>query len=300
MRVTLLPEVLDWIIDVTCKDRSYGARPLAPGHPAVHRGPAVRGTHSRAAAGRGHRGVPGRGHPALPAGRDGRARPRAGLRRPKACRLDLIVTRPRPRYGRMAGGDPERTGASAAPGAAGDGKRTRCGFGQVSRWGWWEPGSRPRRLRLRRRARRLRRRRLLRRPRGADGRAAVCRDQGAPDAGGRHAAVAGVACVGGPAAAQAAPAPILPPAGSPPLLRTIRVAVSDQGNESVIEPQTYLYYIQTPPSRPSDGVWVPCDEAAEKSVLDDFKRLWATNFLDNLWIEVRDAPYANGVMGKEV
>jgi outer membrane protein insertion porin family len=96
------------------------------------------------------------------------------------------------------------------------------------------------------------------------------------------------------------PAPILPPAGSPPLLRTIRVEFPTQGNVSVIEPTTYLFYIQTRPSRPSDGVWVPYDEAIEKSVLDDFKRLWATNFLDNLWIEVRDAPYANGVMGKEV
>jgi ATP-dependent Clp protease ATP-binding subunit ClpC len=28
MRVILAPEVVDWIIDVTCKDRSYGARPL--------------------------------------------------------------------------------------------------------------------------------------------------------------------------------------------------------------------------------------------------------------------------------
>jgi len=28
MRIVLLPEVADWIIDVTCKDRSYGARPL--------------------------------------------------------------------------------------------------------------------------------------------------------------------------------------------------------------------------------------------------------------------------------
>jgi ATP-dependent Clp protease ATP-binding subunit ClpC len=28
MHVTLMPEVLDWIIEVTCKDRSYGARPL--------------------------------------------------------------------------------------------------------------------------------------------------------------------------------------------------------------------------------------------------------------------------------
>ena len=28
LRITLSPEVVDWIIEVTCKDRSYGARPL--------------------------------------------------------------------------------------------------------------------------------------------------------------------------------------------------------------------------------------------------------------------------------
>ena len=28
MKIALTPEVVDWIIDVTCKDRSYGARPL--------------------------------------------------------------------------------------------------------------------------------------------------------------------------------------------------------------------------------------------------------------------------------
>ena len=28
IEVSLAPEVIDWIIDVTCKDRSYGARPL--------------------------------------------------------------------------------------------------------------------------------------------------------------------------------------------------------------------------------------------------------------------------------
>jgi ATP-dependent Clp protease ATP-binding subunit ClpC len=28
MKVILSPEVADWIIDITCKDRSYGARPL--------------------------------------------------------------------------------------------------------------------------------------------------------------------------------------------------------------------------------------------------------------------------------
>ncbi|HSP92666.1 MAG TPA: outer membrane protein assembly factor BamA [Vicinamibacterales bacterium] len=119
-------------------------------------------------------------------------------------------------------------------------------------------------------------------------------------AGGAPLSQALTASASQPPAQQAAPAPILPPEGSPPLLRTIRIEFPTQGNASVIDPQTYLYYIQTRPSRPSDGVWVPWDEAAEKSVLEDFKRLWGTNFLDNLWIEVRDAPYANGVMGKEV
>jgi ATP-dependent Clp protease ATP-binding subunit ClpC len=28
LKITLSPEVVDWIIEVTCKDRSYGARPL--------------------------------------------------------------------------------------------------------------------------------------------------------------------------------------------------------------------------------------------------------------------------------
>ena len=28
LQIEVLPEVVDWIIDVTCQDRSYGARPL--------------------------------------------------------------------------------------------------------------------------------------------------------------------------------------------------------------------------------------------------------------------------------
>jgi hypothetical protein len=71
-------------------------------------------------------------------------------------------------------------------------------------------------------------------------------------------------------------------------------------NESLIEPQTYLYYIQTQASRPSDGVWVPFNEQTEESLLEDFKRLWGTNFLDNLWIEVERRAYDNGVVGKRV
>ena len=45
---------------------------------------------------------------------------------------------------------------------------------------------------------------------------------------------------------------------------------------------------------------MPYDEAAEQTLRDDFKRLWGTNFLDNLWIEVLDDPFANGVIGKLV
>ncbi len=100
-----------------------------------------------------------------------------------------------------------------------------------------------------------------------------------------------------PPAPQAQPVLKLPPADSPALLRSIELRFPTQGNVSVIEPQTYLYYIESRPSRSSDGVWTPFDE---KSILEDFKRLWATNFLDNIWVEVNDAPYDNGVVGKRV
>jgi len=97
-------------------------------------------------------------------------------------------------------------------------------------------------------------------------------------------------------AAQAQPVR-QPPEGTGPVVRTIELAFPRQGNVSVIEPQTYLYYLQTKPSRPSDGVWVAYDE---QSVLGDFRRLWNTNFLDDLWVEVRDVPYPNGVVGKYI
>jgi outer membrane protein insertion porin family len=109
-----------------------------------------------------------------------------------------------------------------------------------------------------------------------------------------------------PAQAPAAAAPAvsasqqpvrLPPPGSPPLVRFIQLRFPTQGDVSVIDPQTYLYYIQTQASRSSDGVWAPY---REETVLEDFKRLWATNFLDNLSIEVKDVPYDNGVIGKHI
>ncbi|NDB25873.1 MAG: hypothetical protein EB021_10640, partial [Gammaproteobacteria bacterium] len=45
---------------------------------------------------------------------------------------------------------------------------------------------------------------------------------------------------------------------------------------------------------------MPYTEDTERSLQEDFKRLWATNFLDNLWIETLDDPFPNGVMGKHV
>ncbi len=106
------------------------------------------------------------------------------------------------------------------------------------------------------------------------------------------------------APAQAAPAgaqPSLPPAGSGPVFTTLELQF-EPINESIIEAQTYLYYIQSVKlvSRSSAGVWLPYNEETERSLREDFKRLWATNFLDNLWIEVKDQPYANGVIGKHV
>src|SRR5438094_1927308 len=91
-----------------------------------------------------------------------------------------------------------------------------------------------------------------------------------------------------------------PPAGSGPVVLFIAPCFEAQGNQSVIEAQTYVYYIQLKASRPSEGVWVPWDDKSEKIVLDDFKRLWGTNFLDNLFINVEDYKFPNGTIGKIV
>lgn len=92
----------------------------------------------------------------------------------------------------------------------------------------------------------------------------------------------------------------LPPAGSAPVVFALGPCFGAQGGASVIDPQTYLYYIHLRPSRPSADVWVPYDDKTEELVLEDFRRLWNTNFLDNLSIEVTDYLFENGVVGKLV
>jgi outer membrane protein insertion porin family len=91
-----------------------------------------------------------------------------------------------------------------------------------------------------------------------------------------------------------------PPSGSGPVVYQILLCFERQGGSSVIEANTYLYYIQLRGSTSSQDRWIPYNEATEQTMLADFKRLWATNFLDDLSVSVVDYPFANGVMGKIV
>jgi len=75
-----------------------------------------------------------------------------------------------------------------------------------------------------------------------------------------------------------------------------------QGGYSVVEPRTYLYYMEAVQhlSVPSTGRWVPYDDKVETVILGDFKRLWATNFLDDLAVDIQDYKFSNGVIGKMI
>jgi outer membrane protein insertion porin family len=99
---------------------------------------------------------------------------------------------------------------------------------------------------------------------------------------------------------QVPPPRALPPDGSGPVVYLIAPCFEAQGNTSLVDIQTYLYYIQLKASRPSEGVWVPYNDDTETTIRDDFKRLWGTNFLDNLSIDIEDFTFSNGVIGKLV
>ena len=92
-----------------------------------------------------------------------------------------------------------------------------------------------------------------------------------------------------------------PPADSPPVVLFIAPCFAAQGGTSVIDPQTYVFYIQLKSSQPSQGIWIPYDDSSEKILHDDFNRLLGTNFLDNLSIELApDYVFPNGTIGKIV
>src|SRR6478672_1247630 len=90
----------------------------------------------------------------------------------------------------------------------------------------------------------------------------------------------------------------LPPANSPPVLTAVMLCFEKQGGSPVVEANTYLYYMQAKGSRPSLNEWIKYDDSVQQLALADFKRLWGTNFLDDLSIEVRNVKYANDVLGK--
>jgi len=98
---------------------------------------------------------------------------------------------------------------------------------------------------------------------------------------------------------QPVPTPrALPPTDIGAVVYQLVPCFEAQDNVSLVDIQTYLYYIQTKSSRPSEGLWIRYNDEAEKSLIDDFKRLWGTNFLDNLSIESFDYVFDNGVIGK--
>jgi len=93
-----------------------------------------------------------------------------------------------------------------------------------------------------------------------------------------------------------------PPTGSAPVVLNIVLCFQKQGGYSVIEAPTYQYYIQMTSrlSAPSQDKWVLYDDSIETVLREDFKRLWATNFLDDLSIETKDYVFPNGVVGKNI
>ena len=87
-----------------------------------------------------------------------------------------------------------------------------------------------------------------------------------------------------------------PPEGSPTLYRCGEIRFHPV-NESIVPPETYAQRLTAQYSVPSRNRWVPYDE---QKIQADFWNLWNTGFIDDLWIEVLDEPYDNGVAGKHV
>jgi outer membrane protein insertion porin family len=101
---------------------------------------------------------------------------------------------------------------------------------------------------------------------------------------------------------QIGPPAKLPPAASGPVIYQVGPCFEKQGGFSVVDPQTYLYYMEIAHqvSDPAADRWVPYTDKSEQTIVADFKRLWATNFLDDLSAETLDYVFSNGVVGKVI
>jgi outer membrane protein insertion porin family len=94
----------------------------------------------------------------------------------------------------------------------------------------------------------------------------------------------------------------LPPAGSAPVYRCAQIIVHPAGDRvaevaPIVAPETYQYYLRAEWSARSESKF---PAYAESAIQADFWNLWRTNFLEDLWVEVIDEPYENGVVGKHV
>ena len=96
--------------------------------------------------------------------------------------------------------------------------------------------------------------------------------------------------------------PKMPPSNSGPVIYQVAACFEKQGGYSVVDPQTYLYYMEVARrvSDPAADRWVAYDDRTEQTIVGDFKRLWATNFLDDLSAETFDYVFTNGVVGKVI
>jgi outer membrane protein insertion porin family len=106
-------------------------------------------------------------------------------------------------------------------------------------------------------------------------------------------------CKSGPYSALEAPS-MTPPAGVT-FVWVMELCFDTQGNQSTIDPETYLYYIKVKDqvSVPAENRWVPYDEKIEDLAIADFNTLMKdTTFLDNMSVEVTDHAFPNGAVGK--
>ncbi len=88
----------------------------------------------------------------------------------------------------------------------------------------------------------------------------------------------------------------LPPADSPALFRCLELRFHPV-NEPIVPTDTYVRYLQTLATDTGRDRFVPYEE---QKIQDDFWNLWNTGFLDDIWVEVIDDPFENGVGGKYV
>ena len=92
----------------------------------------------------------------------------------------------------------------------------------------------------------------------------------------------------------------LPPPDSGPVVFQLAPCFERQGGKSQVSAEVYFRDIRLTPSRPSTGLWIPYDAAAERLIFDDFQRLWKSHALADLSVEVHDYKFSNGVVGKLV